>query len=72
MITFEKLRTLVKARGLSIYHLKSQKVVSSSTVDRLRTDTENVSTDTINRVCAYYGVQPSDIMEYIPDITEGE
>jgi DNA-binding Xre family transcriptional regulator len=44
-------------------------ILSSETVSRI-TKGGDVTTQTINRICAWLDVQPGDIMEYIPEENE--
>lgn len=66
-IHFSKLLTLLDERHISIYRLKADKVIGTATLDKLRKDTGNIDTRSINAICAYLDCQPGDIMEYIPD-----
>jgi DNA-binding Xre family transcriptional regulator len=67
MISFRPFLQLMEERRKSIYHLKRDKIVSTATLDSIRRGDKAVTTDSINAICAYLGVQPGDIMEYIPD-----
>lgn len=68
-ISFSPLLALLTTRGMSIYKLKSDKVVGTATLDKLRTGTGNIDTRSIDALCRYLNVQPGDIMEYIADGT---
>jgi len=57
----------MEKRKKSIYHLKRDKVISTATLDSIRRGDKAVTTDSINAICAYLGVQPGEIMEYVPD-----
>lgn len=70
MISFKPFLDLMAAREKSIYHLKRDKVISTATLDSIRRGDKAVTTDSINAICAYLGVQPGDIMEYVPDDQE--
>lgn len=67
MISYNKLLTMLSDRNISIYEFKKYKVVGTATIDKLRNNTGNIDTRSINSICAYLHCQPGDIMEYIPD-----
>ena len=66
-ISFQKLLDLLAAREISIYRLKTDKVIGTATIDKLRTNTGNIDTRSINSICEYLQVQPGDLMEWIAD-----
>lgn len=78
-ISFNKLMALLKSRGISIYKLKSDKVIGTATLDKIRRNNigkgiskdgikrENIDTASIDAICKYLNCQPGDIMEYIKD-----
>ena len=69
-INFFKLQELMKKRGIKKFDLRKagfnpniiDKVLSGELDKNKRVDTE-----TINRLCEYFGVQPGDIMSYTED-----
>ena len=67
MISDNKLLTLWSDRNISIYDFKKYKVVGTATIDKLRHNTGNIDTRSINSICKYLQCQPGDIMEYVPD-----
>lgn len=67
MIRYYKLYDLLVRRGLG--RMEVVKITSPATAAKLRKG-ENVETETIDKICAALGVQPGDIMEYIPDKTK--
>lgn len=69
MITFNKLILLLKERNMSIYDFKKNKIIGTATIDKIRSNTGNVDTRSINSICSYLKCQPGDIMEYIEDDT---
>ncbi len=72
MISFEPLRRMLKARGISSYYLRNKcgrNNLDSKTIKRLMND-ESVSTNTLNALCSILNCNVSDIMEFIPDIGE--
>ncbi len=78
-ISFTRLFNLLNSRGISIYKLKTDKVVGTATLDKIRRNNigkgvnakgqkrENIDTASIDAICKYLNCQPSDIMEYIKD-----
>lgn len=58
---------MLSDRNISIYEFKKYKVVGTATIDKLRNNTGNIDTRSINSICAYLHCQPGDILEYIPD-----
>lgn len=77
-ISFENLKQLLKSRGISIYKLKSDKVIGTATIDKIRNGMmgkplksgekrQNIDTASIDALCKYLRCQPGDIMEYVDD-----
>ena len=67
-ITYTKLFALLKSQGMSLYKLKSDKVVGTATLDKIRKGEGHIDTRSIESLCKYLNCQPGDIMEYV----EGE
>ena len=67
MISFKKLLNLLSDRNISIYRLKSEKIIGTATIDKIRNNTGNIDTRSINSICECLKIQPGDIMEWIPD-----
>lgn len=78
-ISFEKLKKLLDDQGKSIYRLKSEKIIGTATIDKIRsgmlmgrpfpdgTKRKNIDTASIDAICEYLNCQPGDIMEYVED-----
>ena len=66
MITYDKLFELLKRRGLTSRYFLQQHGIHPNTISKLQKN-GRVNTDTINTLCAILGVQPGDILDYIPD-----
>lgn len=66
VIVYTKLWETMKARGVSQYKLIRQYGISTGQLDRLRKN-ENVSTYTLNALCAILCCDLSDVATYIPD-----
>lgn len=81
-ISFAKLKALLDERKISIYKLKSDKIIGTATIDKIRSGMlmgkslkngvkrQNVDTASIDSICKYLHCQPGDIMEYVPDDSE--
>lgn len=65
MIVFKKLEDYLNNNNMAWKDLRNAGL-SQNMPTRLAKN-ENVSTDTINRVCEYLQVQPGDIMSWVPD-----
>lgn len=63
-IVFNKMMTLLEERGISIYRLKTDKVIGTATIDKIRKNEGNLDTRSIAAICEYLDCQPGDIMEY--------
>lgn len=56
----------LKARGYSTHRIRQDKLLSESTVQKLRTGT-GVSWENVETLCRLLGCQPGDIIEYVED-----
>lgn len=65
MIIYNKLGKILKKRNLSWKDLRNAGL--SQNMPTRFSKNESISSDTINKVCEYLCVQPSEIMEWIPD-----
>ena len=66
MIVYNKLSDYLKAKNMKYIDIQRELELSPSVIARFQKD-RSVTTDTINRICEYLHVQPSEIMEWIPD-----
>ena len=66
MIIYDKLWITAKQKGISNYALTTKYNISKSQLYRLRHN-QNVSTNTIDRLCNILECDVSEIMEHIPD-----
>ena len=66
MIVYYKLDTLLDERKITKTQLCKDKGISTNVVSKISKN-EVFKTDTLNRICEYLQVQPSEIMEWIPD-----
>lgn len=65
MIVYTKLGSLLQQRKMSWSDLR--KAGLSQNMPTRFSKNENINGDTLNKVCEYLQVQPSEIMEWIPD-----
>ena len=56
-------------KGFSTYKLRSKKILSPSTIKCLR-DKQPISFDTLAKICELLHLQPSDIIEYVPNVDD--
>ena len=66
MIVYYKLDTLLSERKITKTQLCKDTGISTNIVSKISKN-EVFKTDTLNRICEYLHVQPSEIMEWIPD-----
>lgn len=57
----------LKEKGYSTYKLRQNKILSESTIQKIRTNNNNLNFKTLNVICKLLNKQPGDIMEYVPD-----
>ncbi|MDL2325329.1 helix-turn-helix transcriptional regulator [Ruminococcaceae bacterium OttesenSCG-928-A16] len=69
MIVYQKLLDLLQAQGYTSYKIRQEGLISQSALTRLKKGTGSVDASTINKLCKKFGVQPGDLMEYVPDDT---
>lgn len=65
MIVYYKLANVLKERNMTWKDLRMAGL--SQNMPTRFSKNENINSDTINKVCEYLRVQPSEIMEWIPD-----
>ena len=63
MISFEKLREIMEAKGFKKYDLRKAGV-NATVLDKALNGTGNIDTHTIDKLCKLLQCQPGDIMEY--------
>ena len=66
MIVYDRLWATMKERGISQYKLVKEYHFSNGQLDRLRKN-ENVSTHTLNELCAILDCDLEDIAEYLKE-----
>lgn len=66
MIVYDKLGDYLKSQNMKYIDLQNALSLSPSMTAKF-TKNRTISTDTLNKVCEYLHIQPSEIMEWIPD-----
>ena len=66
MIVYNKLGDYLKSKDMKYIDLQRELNLSPSMTAKF-TKNRTLSTETINKICEYLKVQPSEIMEWIPD-----
>ena len=66
MIVYNKLGDYLKSQNMKYIDLQNALGLSPSMTAKF-TKNRIISTDTLNKVCEYLHVQPSEIIEWIPD-----
>ena len=61
----------LKARGYNTNRIRSEKILSESTLQKLR-EGQGLSWSTIETLCKLLQKQPGELLIYIPDNGEGE
>ena len=69
MIVYDKLGDYLKSKNMKYIDLQRELALSPSMTAKF-TKNRTISTDTLNKVCEYLKIQPSDIMEVIPNTWE--
>lgn len=70
-IVYDKLLAMLEERGITSYKLRKMEhpIISQATLTAIKTGKGGLDHRTINNVCKYFGCQPGDLMEYVPDDT---
>lgn len=66
MIVYDKLGDYLKSQNKKYSDVQKELSLSPTLIAKFQKN-RNVNTDTINKICEYLKVQPSEIMEWIPD-----
>ena len=64
-ISFAPMREFMKKNGISYYYLANQGI-ESGTLQRIRHD-QNVTTDTLGKLCCIMHCTPADLICYLED-----
>lgn len=66
MIIYDKLMKILEDKKMTKKQFSESIGIKTNTMAALSKN-RNVNTDTLNRICEYLHVQPSEIMEWMPD-----
>jgi DNA-binding Xre family transcriptional regulator len=66
-IRYNGLFKILKKKNMSIYKLKSDKVIGTATLDKIRKNEGHIDTKSLENLCRYLECQPGDLLEYVPD-----
>lgn len=72
MFKITKVDPLLKSMGRSFYELREKGIISGAVYSNLRSaivqdSSINITLDTIDCICVYFGVHPFDFLEYVPE-----
>lgn len=67
MLNYEKLFKLLTEHGYTATKIRETGIIGQATYYGLKNGTKGLDAKTINKLCALFNCQPSDLMEYIPD-----
>ena len=67
MIDTSKIFRLLEDNNISTVDIRRYKILSESTLQRLRGGNVSLTADNLNHLCALFNCQPSDLLEYKPD-----
>ena len=62
----------LKETGYSTYRLRKEKLMSESTVQKLRDGSTSLTLDSLDTICTILQCQPGDILEWVPDDSASE
>ena len=69
-IKYNRLFTLLKKKGMTMYTLRKNKVIGTATLEKMRKGEGHIDDRSIDKLCEYLNCQPADIMEYVEDTAE--
>lgn len=70
MIKYNKLLKLLQDNNITSYTISKNKLMSQSTLNRIKNGTGGLDCNTLDKLCNYFNCQPSDLIEYVPDEDE--
>jgi DNA-binding Xre family transcriptional regulator len=65
-ISYRPLFVLLAQKGMKKTDLYEKVGLATNTLEKIKKN-EYVSGETLEKICAYFGCQPGDIMEYVPE-----
>lgn len=66
MISFDRLWSVMREKGVTTYQLRETCGIDSKTIRRLRAN-DNMETKTLNKLCSALDCRLEEIAQYIPD-----
>lgn len=63
----ENLQEQLKKAGYTSYRLRKEKIMSESTLHKLRTGDTTITLESLNIVCNILRCQPGDLLEWVPE-----
>ena len=66
MISFDPFFEWLAKHNRSIYELSRNKIVGGMTIDNIRQGKDNIALSTVNKICDFYHIRPSNVFRYIP------
>lgn len=66
MIIYTKLSNYLKANNIRYIDLQQDLGISPTTIAKIKKN-RVVTTETIDKICAYLDIQPADMMEWVDD-----
>ena len=68
MIVYNKLRKMMKDKGLTTYKIRKENIISQRALSSIMHD-ESITIETLNKLCRALDCQPGDILQYVADQT---
>lgn len=67
MFKYDKLFKMFEDRGINSYTVRKLNLMAGKTYQKLRDGEGNLTLKSVGILCEYFGCQPNDLMEYVPD-----
>lgn len=67
MIKYDKMFALLKEKGYNTNRIRQEKILSQSTLTRIRKGEGGLAHENIDKLCNLLDCQPCDLMEFIKD-----
>lgn len=65
-IVYDKMLKLMNERGITSYVCKRDSIIGQATYKKIK-EGGDIDTRTIAKMCEVLGVQPGDLLEYVPN-----
>ncbi|WP_298024584.1 helix-turn-helix transcriptional regulator [uncultured Dysosmobacter sp.] len=72
MIRYIDILQKLKEAGYSTYRIRKEGIFGGGTMNALTAGTSEkpIDTKTLDKICTLTGLQPGDLLEYVPDIDQ--